>query len=431
MNTSMEIDGLTAQSKSRLGYWLLLTYLALEYGRPQSTFPFLEILHLPAIVSILIAINLLLSGRLSFSDLHTRLFLCLVGLMALHVPLAHNTYWAFQVGKMMLTIFLVYACFGIYVDSYKRIEMVLAVWLGIHIYLAISGVMKQGQGIGGFIADENDFCMTLNMILPFPFFLLLVEQNSWKKLLYAAMAGLFLAASVLTMSRGGFIGLVAVAAYCLFRSPRKLAAATALALLITMVVVFAPSQYFEEIQTIGEGAGEGTTGQDRVYIWGIGWQMFLDNPIIGIGQGNFPFRFRPYEEASGNEEGLRGRSRAGRAAHSLYFTLLPELGLVGTTIVFLMTYHTFRDLAATRRLLNQHFSNSFDGVYIRRMAHICFAVEASLIGYFVSGVFISILYYPNLWLMIGFAIALRNAARRIVDARAPSDQAEYVGTMYA
>jgi hypothetical protein len=36
------------------------------------------------------------------------------------------------------------------------------------------------------------------------------------------------------------------------------------------------------------------------------------------------------------------------------------------------------------------------------------AMEGSLIGFIVSGVFISILWYPALWIMVAFVVALRN-----------------------
>ena len=32
--------------------------------------------------------------------------------------------------------------------------------------LAIIGIIK-AEGVGGFIGDENDFCMAMNMVLPF------------------------------------------------------------------------------------------------------------------------------------------------------------------------------------------------------------------------------------------------------------------------
>jgi hypothetical protein len=35
-------------------------------------------------------------------------------------------------------------------------------------------------------------------------------------------------------------------------------------------------------------------------------------------------------------------------------------------------------------------------------------MEGSLIGYIVSSVFVSTLWYPSMWIMIAFVVALRN-----------------------
>jgi hypothetical protein len=36
------------------------------------------------------------------------------------------------------------------------------------------------------------------------------------------------------------------------------------------------------------------------------------------------------------------------------------------------------------------------------------AMQASFIGYLVTSIFISTLYYPSFWIMTGFVVALRN-----------------------
>ena len=40
------------------------------------------------------------------------------------------------------------------------------------------------------------------------------------------------------------------------------------------------------------------------------------------------------------------------------------------------------------------------------------AMQASLIGYLVTSIFISTLYYPSFWIMMGFVVALRNITVR-------------------
>ena len=82
----------------------------------------------------------------------------------------------------------------------------------------------------------------------------------------------------------------------------------------------------------------GTAGQ-RMFTWGIGWEMFLANPVFGVGQANFPWTIGEYMGG----RTWQTKSLAGRQAHSLYFTLLPELGLVGVMLFGAMIYFNYRD----------------------------------------------------------------------------------------
>src|SRR2546430_4874123 len=206
-------------------FYLTIAYLLLEFGRPQDLVPGLSALHLPGLASALLVLALILSGRVELSDKQTRLFALLLLLMALHVPLARNNYLALQVAKYMLMTFVAFLAIATSVDMLGKFRTFVTFWLGVHFLLAVHGIAKQGQGVGGFLGDENDFAMTLNMIVPFSFFLALSEANRAKKMLYMGLTGVFVLANIFSFSRGGFVGLLAVALCCWPRSPKKLRAA--------------------------------------------------------------------------------------------------------------------------------------------------------------------------------------------------------------
>jgi O-antigen ligase len=380
---------------------LTIVYLLLEFGRPQDLIPALASLHLPGVATIALALALILSGKIDLSEKQTRLFLVLLTLMALHVPLAVNHYRALMCLKYILGTFLVYLAIGKSVDTLPKFRTLMTLWLGVHLLLAIHGIAKRGVGVGGFIGDENDFAMTINMIVPFSFFLALSERNQARRLLYGGLTGVFVLANVFSFSRGGFVGLLAVTLCCWLRSPKKLRSAVVIATLGLLVSLYARAGYWERIQSGWEEGTDTGTGEDRLHMWKFGWKMFLDNPVIGVGQDNFPVRFDEYE----GQDLLHGVTRAWRAAHSLYFTLLPELGLVGCFIFLSMSYWIWKDLVAIRRSTLHRFRNRQNlAVPILSYAR---AMEASLIGFFVSSIFISTLYYPNFWVTMGFVIALR------------------------
>ena len=135
--------------------------------------------------------------------------------------------------------------------------------------------------------------------------------------------------------------------------------------------------------------------------------MFFANPIIGIGQSNFPWTFDIYEA----DQKFNDRSFGGRAAHSAWVTLISELGLAGIVIIGAMLLQCYKDLKLVRKRFTSA-SRQKHGQIVQggedMRAYLARAMEGSLIGFIVSGVFISIIWYPSLWIMIAFIVALRN-----------------------
>ena len=206
------------------------------------------------------------------------------------------------------------------------------------------------------------------------------------------------------------MGLAAVGVYCWYRSPKKLNAVIVLAVAVVFMVILAPPTYWDEISssTSDETMGAQGTGGARLYTWGIGMDMFYANPIIGIGQSNFPWTFGTYEAS----QGFNDRSFSGRQAHSAWVTLISELGLAGIVIIGAMLLRCYKDLKIVRTRFTPVTSKQKHGQTVQAgedmRAYLARAMEGSLIGFIVSGVFISILWYPSLWIMMALIVALRN-----------------------
>jgi O-antigen ligase len=401
------------KKESMIPFFLLLFYLFMEYGRPQSLLPFLRIFRLSGITVALLALYVVFSGKVKFKEKQTLLYMFLLGQMIIHGPIAVNNYWALMVFIGMTMNFVVFLSLIHFVDSQEKYEKLINIWLGIHVFLAVMGILKQGKGIGGFLGDENDLCMTLNMIIPFSFFLSL-DHTGRKRVFYLVLTCLFLFAIIITQSRGGFVGLIATGIYCWLRTKRKFISALIIGILAVFAVIMAPPQYWDEVRSITEQGTSKGTGEARVYTWTIGWHIFLDNPIMGVGQGNFPWVFGEYEkEVTGSDEPFHGRSVAGRMAHSIYFTMLPELGLIGTFTILAMIYYCFKDLNLVKKRFIPGKKNKVNvkagtGIPSTKLYHIALALEGSLISYLVSSSFISTLYYPNLWILMGFIVSLNH-----------------------
>ncbi len=400
-------------AESNVGFYLVMMAMLFEFGRPQDLFPPLKVLPIPTLLDVSLALAVFMSGKANFSNKQTKLWIGLLVVMALWVPFANNNFYALMTFKDMTLCFFFYLGIVSFINSTSRMHKLILMWLGVHTVLAINGLLHQGRGVGGWMGDENDFGMEMNVAIPVAFFMYQGATSKGSKPLYMGLLGLFVMALVSTGSRGGFLGLVAVGAYCWFYSSRKVMSLIVGMCLAGLVLLAAPQEYWDRISSITDDSTmeTGTAGQ-RVFTWGIGWEMFLANPILGVGQSNFPWTIGEY---------LGGRtwqtkSLSGRQAHSLYFTLLPELGLVGVIMFGSMVYFNYRDTRMKGALyrspqgIGVRPSKSKD-IQLSRAVLYGNAILGGMIGYLVTSTFISTLYYPTFWIMMGLAVALRNSTR--------------------
>ncbi|RLJ04632.1 MAG: hypothetical protein DRP08_01285 [Candidatus Aenigmatarchaeota archaeon] len=405
-------------NQSNIGFTLLMLYLFFEYGRPQGLIPALGYLR-PGIVLIgALGFYLFISGKIKFESIQSKCMLGFLLLSAIHVPIAVNNYWAFQGAKAFLIYLIVFLSISNYINSFEKLAKYIDFWIVINFICAFVG-LKHGGRVpnSGFMGDENDFALVMNMAIPFAYFMFLETSSTKKKILYLSACCIFIAANVASLSRGGFVGLIPVILYCWYKTPKKFLSTVIITIMVGVLCLTAPSTYWDEVKSIKEENKKTGTGEERIYQWKIGWNMFLDNPLIGVGQGNFPFRFREYEIAAGFYEGLHGRSRAGRAAHSLYFTLIPELGILGILLFGGMIYFSYKDLKWILKIEKDFlFKQQSDKTIqkLHKIRFIIFGITGAMLGYLISGIFLSVLYYPHFWLLIALCVALRNIVQNQV-----------------
>ena len=390
-----------------------LGYLFVEYGRPQSWVPAIGYLR-PGVIALGAGMLALLLRNELPRDKHSRYMLAFLGWMALLVPLAVNRNRAFfQTWSMFLMLFGGVLPIALFVDTFARLQRLLRFWLFVHISLAIYAITHAGQGIGSFLIDENDLSLAMNAALPYAIALIVLEGSALLKLV-AVMATLVMVfASVTSLSRGGFIGLACVGIVVWLQSRRKVLSLVGIAAVCVLVLALAPSKYWRDMSTIANAGQQGDTGYQRLYSWDIGWRMFLDHPVFGVGGNNYPHRAHEYEDSRSDEIGYH---LWGRQAHSLYLTLLPELGIVGTFIFAGMVGHGLVSRHRIRRMCTAALKRSdLTGSDLQQamwLKQTAIAMDASLVGFLVCGTFLSVLYYPHIWVLTGFTAALQQVAAR-------------------
>jgi putative inorganic carbon (HCO3(-)) transporter len=209
---------------------------------------------------------------------------------------------------------------------------------------------------------------------------------------------------LLTYSRGGFLGLAVVLLVLMLRSRWKLVTLPAAAGAALMLVEFLPDHWFDRMNTVTTYEQD-SSAMTRLWAWGIAWQIARESPLVGGGFGVFTKevwqRFMPDYHSWHN-------------AHSIYFQVLAEHGFTGLILFCALLLTTFATLFGVRRALRRQA----DAAPLRNASY---AVEASLIGFVVSGAFLNLAYFDLVYFLIGIAIILRTLARREQPVAVPTE----------
>lgn len=434
-------------------FTVLLLYFFFEYVRPQSynLLPMIQPLRIPMFLTIALLFIFLGSSKKMVKDrlvVYVSIFIFLIGFSVTYAP---NTYHVWGVFKDLLIILVcVIMVMPEICNTRERLMKFFYIWVFYNFLLALYAITHGGHGPGAFLWDENDNALALNMCVALPFYFMLRRKSAGSKASgrsgRAAMdapagrvraealrgggrktAGLgkdsgdiknrrlfmlvatvvLVVASGSTMSRGGFLGLVGAFGMIWLLSERKFKSLAIVVLTVAIagypVYKLIPERFTKEMSTIFVDSGDDSTREDRFEFWGYGWDMFLDNPILGVGAQNFPWTVPYYQMRRPDYNPNRVTLYGGRPAHSLYFTLIPELGSAGIIVFLLILKQIFGRLRRIIRVAGEHES-LHDFVLLAK------ALLVSTVAYLVTGAFISVLYYPPFWYLIGFVLTLEQVA---------------------
>lgn len=409
---------------------LLLLYLVMEYGRPANP------MKIPMLISIALFIFWVTAPNKRYPP-QLVCFILLLGVIAVMGPFALNSFSIFW-GFVGMAVQLLCICAPLmhFVNTMRKLRIFLGAWIAVFSYLALFGLFQEGVGPGGHVGDENDLALALNVVIPFAFAAMVgATRSGLARLAGATIFVLMIVAVGATFSRGGFLGLVAVLLYCFFFLTKRKVLSLVLVGLAVLALRAAPASYLDRVNSIVdemrgvEGEGVTGTGELRQEYWKIARGMFYANPVFGVGLDNYRWTISYYQPTEDVMDRI-GRSFAGSAAHSLYFTMLAELGSAGSILFVLLIWYTVRDtgriLRTARRRdgpLDRHRATTDPGLRedlkaARLYAH---AIRAALLGYLVSGTFLSVFTYPHFWLLVALTVALQDATRKRLGLPAESE----------
>ncbi|NNG43014.1 oligosaccharide repeat unit polymerase [Pseudoalteromonas sp. NEC-BIFX-2020_002] len=391
----------------------IILFILFSYFRLHEAFPVLMPLKIPkllALASILgIVWHLFISKKLKphWSTTHLIFVIWFVWLTVCVFSAANKgiaiEYWSGVLVKVLIMVFAI----SWWMTSLSHFNSVRLGIMVSGVTIAIVALSNKINGIGlvegtrvtisrdirSQLGDPND----LSLVLMFPVSFLAAEMfntnaHSLRRLL--AAIGLLLAISgvIATQSRGGLLGIAAIICFFLYqkiKNPLIVAGIGVVGMLVLMIFAGITDRQSGGAQ---EG-GVDESAMGRIYAWQAAINMALANPLTGVGVNNF---FVNYYFYSPHWDGKN------HAVHSTWFQVLGETGFVGLCIFILVIVSIYRSLSRVFTLIK---INRNDNIAINASA-----LKAGLIGFMVSGTFLTQAFTWPLYIILALTIALEKLA---------------------
>jgi O-antigen ligase len=304
-------------------------------------------------------------------------------------------------------VFLVLAAAVRNLEDVRRLIVTFA--LGAAVFGAMAPVQRGARGsMGGY--DPNDAAMFLVSALPCLVFCVLHGRHLHTRIAAGLSIFTVIGAIVMSSSRGGFVGLVAVLAFMLvmFTGVKPAVRVGVVTGVLVLMLAVSSTDYWDRMRTITE-LDDGYSGEGRVVggrrdIWARAVGYTARNPLTGLGLNQF-------SRAEGQRPEVQARIDAGLGtkfseAHSIWFQAMAELGIPGFLAYLAIFYLSFRQL---RRLQKTGLDPPvrMKSAELQAMAS---ALMGSLVGVMVAGTFLSHAFSGMTWGVIGIIVGLSKVA---------------------
>jgi probable O-glycosylation ligase (exosortase A-associated) len=200
-------------------------------------------------------------------------------------------------------------------------------------------------------------------------------------------------------SRGGFLAIGAMLAFFWLKSRHKSMTGLVIIMLIPVAIGFMPEKWSERMKSISEYEQD-ESALGRINSWKMAINLVTDRPLLG---GGYAIYTRAVFDTYASESSLI------RSAHSIYFQVLGEHGVVGLVLFLALGALAWRDA-------NSVIRDARDKASLAWAADLARMVQVSLVGYAVGGAFLNLAYFDvpyNLLVVLVVArLLVREAAAR-------------------
>ncbi|MGI9419984.1 MAG: putative O-glycosylation ligase, exosortase A system-associated [Geminicoccaceae bacterium] len=181
------------------------------------------------------------------------------------------------------------------------------------------------------IGDRNNLALAMLLAVPLMNYLRLQSRHRWMQIALMGAMVMTVLAVLATYSRGGFIGLIAMGAFLWWKSKSRILALIALLVVAVGLNSVAPERWKERMGTIETANTEDNSFKLRLLSWYTYAAAAVDRPLTGAGPYALQSAHAYFRYAPGRDVIDVPNDRP-RAAHSIYFQVLGDLGFTGLLV---------------------------------------------------------------------------------------------------
>ncbi|NOQ64662.1 MAG: putative O-glycosylation ligase, exosortase A system-associated [Methyloprofundus sp.] len=246
-----------------------------------------------------------------------------------------------------------------------------------------------------FMAENNALAIATLMVLPFMFYLRTQVAKPWQKHLML-LAAFFMGVSAIgSQSRGAFLAISIIGLYYWLQSNKKILSGLLIVIFVILLASFLPEAWYERMSTISS-YDQDASAMGRVTAWILAFNVANHN-IFGGGLDMWSRQtyFLYLEGYNGSHEAY--------VAHSIYFSILGELGWIGLALFLLIFFISWRQCSG----LIKQYRSSVDNQWISDLAKM---LRVGLLAYLVGGAFLSLSYFDLPWHLVASIVILKEIA---------------------
>jgi probable O-glycosylation ligase (exosortase A-associated) len=251
-------------------------------------------------------------------------------------------------------------------------------------------------GMSSTFNDNNLSAFAALMCIPFTLYLISIYKDKfilkWGLIGAIAVSVLFILGSD---SRGGLLGLLVLAGFFFLKSNNKGALIIAFIAVGALGLSLMDASWFERMNTITE-ATEDDSFMGRVIAWKFAILMAINDPLTGGGFDSIAYS--PTWTALMSNWHLVSfidtpYPTKGHVAHSIYFQVLGDLGILGFIVFFSIIWKTFNVMGQLTKEDNW-------------MAEMAVYTKLSIVCFLVAGAALSVAYNEIVFMLVGLTSAL-------------------------